>query len=138
MYKAHSPTSHRVALRHAIDHDRLIVEACWRDKLVVVHERAIDLVRHQPDVPFFGEFRQVSQFVCGRRHTGRIRWAVAENQLRLGGDGVGNTIDIDAEFGIRIDQDWLAAGQSHKRCVHHEVGIEDNHFIAWVHQREHR
>ena len=94
---------------------RLFVAGGRRYEGHVVAELAVDFVGDEGDVVPLGQFGQAAHFGLAGHDARRVGRAVDENQLRAGGDGLGDPVEIDAEIGVGVDHDRHAAHQAHKR-----------------------
>ncbi len=78
------------------------------------------------------KFGQLAQGILVVDHAGGIGRAVDDDGLGLGVMAARNFADVDAEIGIGVDEDRLAARHRDEMRIHDEVGIEEDHFIAGI------
>lgn len=141
MGKTQPPTGHAVRFAEPVDHQRVWIVLGWRNEGPVVAEGAIDLVADEHHVALGGQFGQPAHLFLAGHDAGGIGGAVEDDRLRPRRDSIGHPLQIDAEIGIGVDVNRLAADHLRKGIIHHEAGIENDHLFARIeehHERQHQ
>src|SRR5690349_17330528 len=109
-----------------------------RHVLAVEDEVLVDLVGDHEQVALDGQSRDGGEFVAGEHRAGGVVRAVEQDEAGAGRDGFGEFGQVGAEARrAQRDRDADAAGHGDVGRVGVVVGLERDHLVARLDQREH-